>query len=65
MQYEVTAEEAIIIERMRADEVSPYEKIANLRERVEDLEDIIREVAYAHDNIKCLQTDISSYIRKM
>ena len=61
----LTDEEMAIIEAMREEGANPYECIEALEERVEVLEDIIKDIAYAHDNIKCLQTDISSYIRKM
>ena len=61
----ITAEESVVIDKMREEGANPYECIEALEERVEVLEGIIKDIAYAHDNIKCLQTDISSYIRKM
>lgn len=54
----VTPEEAAVVDKMREEEANPYD-------RIELLEDIIRDIAYAHDNIKCLQADIGNYIRKM
>lgn len=61
----LTDEEMAVIEAMREEGANPYECIEALEERVEVLEGIIKDIAYAHDNIKCLQTDISGYIRKM
>ena len=61
----LTDEETAVVETMREEGANPYECIEALEERVEVLEGIIKDIAYAHDNIKSLQTDISSYIRKM
>jgi len=64
MQY-LTDEEMVVVATMREEGANPYECIEALEERVEVLEDIVKDIAYAHDNIKALQTDISGYIRKM
>lgn len=61
----LTDEEKAVVEAMREEGENPYECIEALEERVEVLEGIIKDIAYAHDNIKSLQADIGGYIRKM
>lgn len=61
----LTNEEKAVVEAMREEGANPYECIEALEERVEVLEGIIKDIAYAHDNIKSLQADIGGYIRKM
>ena len=61
----LTDEETAVVEAMREEGANPYECIEALEERVEVLEGIIKDIAYAHDNIKSLQADIGGYIRKM
>ena len=61
----LTDEEKAVVEAMREEGANPYECIEALEERVEVLEGIIKDIAYAHDNIKSLQADIGGYIRKM
>lgn len=61
----LTDEEMAVVEAMREADVNPYDHIEKLNERIEVLEGIVRDIAYAHDNIKALQADIGSYIRKM
>jgi len=62
---ELSREETLVIHTMREEGANPYECIEALEERVEVLEGIIKDIAYAHDNIKSLQADIGGYIRKM